>query len=138
VGAAMSVEGATDAAAFETYIRALPGTGAEGRTSSGNGQSHYTPKHASWLNQVEIELSVVHKRNVWEGGAYRTSRCSGARLGHGSASATTEERRLRGALLRRMRARSSSVSIQQDHSGGALDRIDEILAQPAHAPWQRI
>jgi transposase len=23
---------------------------------------HYTPKHASWLNQVEIELSVVHKQ----------------------------------------------------------------------------
>ena len=23
---------------------------------------HYTPKHASWLNQVEIELSVLHKQ----------------------------------------------------------------------------
>jgi hypothetical protein len=23
---------------------------------------HYTPKHASWLNQVEIELSVVHNQ----------------------------------------------------------------------------
>jgi transposase len=54
---------------------------------------HYTPKHASWLNQVEIDLSVVHKSNAWEDGAYPTSRCSGARLGRGSASATSEERR---------------------------------------------
>jgi hypothetical protein len=23
---------------------------------------HYTPKHASWLKQVEIEFSVLHKR----------------------------------------------------------------------------
>jgi transposase len=27
---------------------------------------HYTPKHASWLNQVEIELSVLHKQCLGE------------------------------------------------------------------------
>jgi DDE superfamily endonuclease len=35
---------------------------------------HYTPNHASWLNQVEIELSVCSVGSVWEAGASRTSR----------------------------------------------------------------
>jgi transposase len=35
---------------------------AEARRIARKLEFHYTPKHASWLNQVEIELSVVHKQ----------------------------------------------------------------------------
>ena len=35
---------------------------AEARRITRKLEFHYTPKHASWLNQVEIELSVVHKQ----------------------------------------------------------------------------
>jgi DDE superfamily endonuclease len=31
---------------------------------------HYTPKHGSWLNQAEIELSCT-RGNVWAGGEFR-------------------------------------------------------------------
>jgi hypothetical protein len=43
---------------------ALYGTfeAAEARRIARKLEFHYTPKHASWLNQVEIELSVVHKQ----------------------------------------------------------------------------
>jgi transposase len=35
---------------------------AEARRIARKLEFHYTPKHASWLNQVEIELSVLHKQ----------------------------------------------------------------------------
>lgn len=35
---------------------------AEARRIARRLELHYTPKHGSWLNQVEIELSVVHKQ----------------------------------------------------------------------------
>ena len=35
---------------------------AEARRIARKLEFHYTPKHASWLNQVEIELSVMHKQ----------------------------------------------------------------------------
>ena len=35
---------------------------AEARRIARKPEFHYTPKHASWLNQVEIELSVLHKQ----------------------------------------------------------------------------
>lgn len=35
---------------------------AEARRIARKLEFHYTPKHASWLNQVEIEFSVLHKQ----------------------------------------------------------------------------
>jgi transposase len=35
---------------------------AEARRIARKLEFHYTPKHASWLNQVEIELSVLHRQ----------------------------------------------------------------------------
>jgi transposase len=35
---------------------------AEARRIARKLEFHYTPKHGSWLNQVEIELSVLHKQ----------------------------------------------------------------------------
>ena len=46
---------------------------------------HYTPKHASWLNMVEIEIGVSNA-GAWTGAA-TTARNSSARSPPGSASA---------------------------------------------------
>jgi len=46
----------TPAALYEAFEPA------EARRIARKLEFHYTPKHASWLNQVEIELSVLHKQ----------------------------------------------------------------------------
>ena len=35
---------------------------AEARRIAAKVESHYTPKHGSWLNMAEIELSVLHRQ----------------------------------------------------------------------------
>lgn len=66
---------------------------------------HHTPEHASWLNQVEIELSVLSRQCLSER-RIRTSRRSSGNWPRGSGSATRRERRLRGASRRRTPGRS--------------------------------
>ena len=47
---------------------------------------HYTPKHASWLNMVEIQMGCS-RASAWTG-ASTTARSSSARSPLGSAGAT--------------------------------------------------
>ena len=75
---------------------------------------HYTPKHASWLNQVEIELSVVHKQ------------CLGGRripdeqmLGH-EVGAWERERNERGATVEwRFRTEDARTKLERLYPAGS-------------------
>jgi transposase len=75
---------------------------------------HYTPKHASWLNQVEIELSVVHKQ------------CLGGRripdeqmLGH-EVGAWERERNERGATVEwRFTAEDARTKLERLYPAGS-------------------
>ena len=37
---------------------------------------HYTPKHASWMNQVEIRLSILVRKLLRRGTSARSSVCA--------------------------------------------------------------
>lgn len=67
---------------------------------------HHTPEHASWLNQVEIELSVLSRQCLSQRRIPDKETRSGGNWPHGSGSATRGERRLRGASRRRTPGRS--------------------------------
>jgi transposase len=65
----------------------------EARRILGKLEFHYTPKHGSWLNQVEIEFSVLSVGSASVEGAYRTKRRSKRRRERGSAIETRGGRR---------------------------------------------
>ena len=67
---------------------------------------HYTPKRASWLNQVEIESSRCSLGSASGESASPTKRYFEERWQRGSESATKREQRWIGASRRRMHARS--------------------------------
>jgi hypothetical protein len=69
---------------------------------------HYTPKHASWLNQVEIELSVLQKQCLGERRIPDKENLAGRKSGRGSGDATRLGRWCGGSLHRRMLGRSWS------------------------------
>ena len=71
---------------------------------------HYTPKHASWLNMVEIEIGIC-AGSVWIG-ASMIARSSTPKLRHGSATAMRRARASNGSSRRRRRARSWPAPIQ--------------------------
>ena len=66
---------------------------AEARRIARKLEFHYTPKHASWLNQVEIELSVLHKQCL--GGR----RIAEEEMLRGEVGAWQRERNDRGATV---------------------------------------
>jgi hypothetical protein len=68
---------------------------------------HYTPKHGSWLNMAEIELSVLSRHNA-SIDECRISKASKRRSLPGRSGATPRAQRSTGASLPRMRASSSS------------------------------
>ena len=63
---------------------------------------HYTPKHGSWLNVAESELSVM-AGNVWAGES-QTSRPWHTKLRHGSKDETKKPSRSTGSSLSKMHA----------------------------------
>lgn len=65
----------------------------EARRILGKLEFHYTPKHGSWLNQVEIEFSVLSVGSASVEGAYRTKRRSKRRRERGSGIETRGGRR---------------------------------------------
>jgi hypothetical protein len=80
---------------------------------------HYTPKHGSWLNMAEIELSVL-SRQCLDRRVPNFSRASRLRREPGSNDEIQQATRSSGASLRRMPASSSSDSILHFRSNGAL------------------
>jgi transposase len=85
---------------------------------------HYTPKHGSWLNMAEIELSVL-SRQCLDRRVPDFSRPSKRRLKLGRNDETPQETRSSGASERMMHASSSSGSILHFRSNGALVLLPE-------------
>jgi hypothetical protein len=73
----------------------------------------YTPVHGSWLNMVEIEISVLVRHSASSGGDCRTWRGWTERLQLGAKSAIGSERAWIGDSGRRMHASSCAVSTHQ-------------------------
>lgn len=61
---------------------------------------HYTPKHGSWLNQAEIELSWS-RGNVWEPAACRTWRSYSGRSRLGTGRPTGRRTKIQWRFTRR-------------------------------------
>lgn len=80
----------------------------------------YTPVHGSWLNMVEIELSVLVRASASGGGAYRMSRRSDGRWRLGLRSATGWGQACSGASRPRTLARSCASSTRLLSLDGGL------------------
>ena len=94
----------------------------EARRLANKLEIHYTPKHGSWLNMAEIELSVLRADNA-SIGECRTSRLSRPRREPGRNDEMPGAPRSSGASARRMRASSSSDSTLHCKSNRALTWI---------------
>ena len=79
---------------------------------------HYTPKHGSWLNMAEIELSVLSRQCLDR--RCPTSRPSRVKRALGNSDATPRAARSSGASGRRMHASSSSDYTLHFRSNGVL------------------
>ena len=82
---------------------------------------HYTPKHGSWLNMAEIELSVLARqclaRRIPDAPTLERE------VAAWEAGGTGPARRSTGSLRRPMPASSSSTSTPPFSCGGALGRV---------------
>ena len=81
---------------------------------------HYTPKHGSWLNMAEIELSVLAKQCLGDRRLPDQETLSGGKSRRGSKRATVKAARSTGASRRRMPASSSSTSTPHSTNDEAL------------------
>jgi hypothetical protein len=81
---------------------------------------HHTPKHASWLNQVEVELSVLSRQCLSGQSASPIKKRWPERWLRGRPSATSGARQWTGDSQRRMLGRSWHASTRRNHSGDVL------------------
>jgi hypothetical protein len=91
----------------------------EARRILGKLEFHYTPKHGSWLNQVEVEFSVLCRECI---GGRRIPDQGTLEKEAGAWERDRNERGRRwiGALVWKMPGRNWSVFIQRNHSGEVL------------------
>jgi transposase len=80
----------------------------------------YTPKHDSWLNQVEIELSVLHRQCL---GRRRIpdAETLGREVGRWEQERNERGRQWSGASPRKTPGRSWHASTRHNHSGEVLE-----------------
>jgi hypothetical protein len=83
---------------------------------------HYTPKHGSWLNMAEIELSVL-SRQCLDRRVPNFEALEAEVAGSGKNGATKWAPRSTGASARRMHASSSSASIPRFRSNSVVGAI---------------
>ena len=81
---------------------------------------HYTPKHGSWLNMAEIELSVLRGQCLDRRTRHRNSGIRGGSLG---VAPTSEAPLLIGASLPMTLAQAQTPYRQREHILGQL-RVD--------------
>jgi transposase len=86
----------------------------------------YTPKHGSWLNMAEIELSVL-SRQCLDIGECPTSRASRQKRALGRSGETPQAIRSTGVSPQKMPASSSSDCILRFRSNRALERVMNLL-----------